>query len=70
MSDEQSLQQECEATLEFLRCRYGERLTPEMLEGVRGAVQSVVKTVAAVRSVRLENGDAPLTGFAPIRREG
>ncbi len=70
MSGEQSLQRECEAAFELLRRRYGERLTPEMLEGVRGAVQSVVKTMAAVRSVRLANGDAPLAGFAPIRREG
>ncbi len=70
MSDEQSLQRECEATFEILRRRYGDRLTPEMLEGLRGAVQTVVKTVTAVRSVRLENGDAPLTSFAPIRREG
>ena len=70
MSDEQSLRQECEATLEFLRRRYGDRLTPGMVEDLRGAVETVVKTVAAVRSVRLENGDAPLTGFAPVRREG
>ena len=27
------------------------------------------KTVAAVRSVRLENGDAPLGGFAPLKGE-
>ncbi len=69
VSDEQSLQRECEATFELLRRRYGDRLTPEMLDGLRGAVQTVVKTVTAVRSVRLANGDAPLTGFAPIRRE-
>jgi hypothetical protein len=41
-----------------------------MADGLRGAVESVVKTVAAVRSVKLENGDAPLIGFTPIRREG
>jgi hypothetical protein len=53
----------------MLMDRYGERLTPEMREGLRGSVETVVKTVAAVRSVRLDNGDAPLGGFAPRRGE-
>jgi hypothetical protein len=70
VSDEQRIQQECEAAVEFLMRRYGDRLTPEMAEGLRGSVETVVKTVAAIRSVKLENGDAPLTGFAPVRKEG
>jgi len=47
-----------------------DRLTPEMADGLRGSVEAVVKTVAAVRSVRLENGEAPLVCFAPVRKEG
>ena len=39
-------------------------LTPGELDG------AVVKTVAAVRSVTLANGDAPLFGFAPVRKDG
>ena len=70
MSEEQTIQLECEAAFDMLLRRYGDRLTPEMADGLRGAVQAVAKTVAAVRSVRLENGDAPLTGFAPVRKEG
>jgi hypothetical protein len=70
VSEDQEIQRECEAALDFLMRRYGERLTPEMREGLRGSVETVVKTVAAVRSVRLENGDAPLGGFAPLRGEG
>jgi len=70
MSAEQATRIECEATFDLLMRRYGDRLTAEMADGLRGAVESVVKTVAAVRSVKLENGDAPLVGFTPIRREG
>jgi hypothetical protein len=49
--------------------RYGSRLSPEMAETLRGAVESVLKTVAAVRAVPLANGEAPLLGFAPVRKE-
>ena len=70
MSEDQGIQRECEAALDLLMHRYGERLTPEMRDGLRGSVETVVKTVAAVRSVRLENGEAPLGGFAPLRGEG
>ena len=70
MSEEQEIQRECEAAFDLLMRRYGERLTPEMREGLRGSVETVVKTVAAVRSVRLENGDAPLGGFAPLKGDG
>jgi hypothetical protein len=70
VSQERAIQEECDAAFDLLMRRYGDRLTPEMAEGLRGAVQAVAKTVAAVRSVRLENGEAPLTGFAPVRKEG
>lgn len=70
MSDEQDIRLECEAAFEFLMRRYGERLTPEMVEGLRGSVETVVRTVAALRAVKLENGDAPLVGLPPPRRAG
>ena len=70
MSEVLPIQKECEAAFDLLMRRYGDRLTPEMAEGLRGSVEAVVKTVAAVRSVKLENGDAPLIGFAPVRKEG
>ena len=70
MRDEEGIQRECGAVFEMLARRYGDRLTPEMADGLRGAVEAVVKTVAAVRSVKLQNGDAPLTGFTPVRKEG
>ncbi len=69
MREAQRVPAETEAVLDLLMRRYGDRLTPEMSEGLRGAVEGVVKTVAAVRSVPLENGDAPLLGFTPVRTE-
>ena len=70
MSQELPIQKECEAAFELLMHRYGDRLAPEMADGLRGAVEAVVKTVAAVRTVKLENGDAPLIGFTPISKGG
>ena len=70
MSQEQEIQGECEAAFNLLMRRYGDRLTPDMVDGLRGSVEAVVKTVAAVRSVTLANGDAPLFGFVPVRKDG
>jgi hypothetical protein len=70
VSQEPEIQGECEATVDLLMRRYGDRLTPDMVDGLRGSVEAVVKTVAAVRSVTLANGDAPLLGFAPVRKDG
>ncbi len=70
MGEEQAIQKECVATFEWLMRRYGDRLTPEMADSLRGAVETVVKTVAAVRAVPLANGEAPLTAFAPLRKDG
>jgi hypothetical protein len=69
VSQEQGVQVEAEAAFDLLMQRYGDRLTPEMVDGLRGSVEAVVKTVAAVRSVKLANGDAPLLGFAPVQKE-
>ena len=41
-----------------------------MADGLRGAVDTVVKTLAALRSVKLANGDEPLVTFTPFREEG
>jgi len=70
MTDHPTIQAECDEAIGLLMRRYGDRLTPEMAEGLRGAVEGVVKTVVAVRSVPLGNGDAPLLGFTPVRKEG
>ncbi len=53
----------------LLMQRYGDRLSAEQADALRVAVQAVVKTVVAVRTVPLSNGEAPLVGFAPVRKE-
>jgi hypothetical protein len=70
VSEEERLRLESEAAFELLMRRYGDRLSPEVAADLRGCVEAVVKTVTALRSVRLENGDAPLLGFAPVRKAG
>ncbi len=67
MTDE--TERELDHTYAFLIERYGNRLSPEMAETLRVAVGAVMKTVSAVRAVPLANGDAPLLGFSPIRKE-
>jgi len=62
---ESDLQQECDAAYEMLMRRYGDRLSPEMADGLRAAVESVVKTVTTLRAIPLANGDAPLPSAAP-----
>ena len=69
MRDEPRPEMESEAAFDFLMHRYGDRLTPEMVDGLGRSVETVVKTVTALRSVRLENGDAPLVCFTPLRKE-
>jgi hypothetical protein len=54
---------------DLVRHRYGHRLTPEQLEGVREAVGAIVEQVAALRSVRLTNADEPLLRFIPFRAD-
>ncbi len=65
MNPDQGVHEESSAAFELLLRRYGDRLTPDMAEGLRSAVESVVRTLAALRSVKLENGETPLTGFTP-----
>ena len=70
MTDEQEFRQDCEAAFDLLMRRYGNRLSSEMVDGLRGSVEAVVRTVRTLRSIKLQNGDAPLVGFAHVREEG
>ncbi len=49
---------------------YGDRLDDEQLEGVRKGVETIVRVSAAMRAVKLENGDEPFSVFTPYREEG
>jgi hypothetical protein len=54
---------------DLIRARYGARLTPEELEGVRRGVGAVVAQSAALRAVRLRNADEPVQRFVPFRAD-
>jgi hypothetical protein len=58
---------ETDLRLALVRGRYGDRLTPEQLEALRGAVEAIVEQVAALRTVPLTNADEPLERFRPYR---
>ena len=49
--------------------RYGHYLSSEELEEVRKAVERIVQESEALRSVKLDNGDEPLSLFRPYRAE-
>ncbi len=65
MDQEEEIQVESTVAFEWLMHRYGDRVSPDMVQGLRASVEAVVKTVAAIRKVSLANGDAPLLGFTP-----
>ena len=58
---------EVEALLSIVRARYGERLTPEQLEGVRRNIEASVTAAHSLRAVPLHNADEPAAPFVPYR---
>lgn len=62
------MKNEVDDLFEFVRKRYGNRLTQEELENVREKVVQIVETAVALRSVRLKNSDEPFFVFSPLRR--
>ena len=70
MTTDPSSTNESEPLFELIRQRYGHRLTASELEEVRKGVQSVVRMTAALRTVRLENGDEPFSIFMPYPGKG
>jgi hypothetical protein len=58
---------EIEILMALIKARYGDRLTPEQVDGVRLGVQGVVEAVTALRAVRLANADEPHPSFSPVR---
>jgi hypothetical protein len=68
MSDRDAESREDRVLFNMVRDRYGDRLGPEELEGVRKGVEAVVEAAEALRSVKLENSDEPFSVFKPYRR--
>ena len=69
MSDSDTESREARVLFNMVRDRYGDRLDPEELEGVRKGVEAVVEAAEALRSVKLENSDEPFSVFKPYRKE-
>lgn len=64
-----AIQPEVETMLALVRERYGSRLAPEELEGVRTAIVGIVQAAHALRAVRLTNADEPGQPFAAYRAD-
>ena len=69
MSEPTPRAREIDILLELIRARYGHRLTPAQLEGVRRGVTAIVEQVGALRAVRLGNADEPVQRFVPFRAD-
>lgn len=60
---------EIDVLMALVRQRYGSRLTPTELDGVRAGLAGIVELARALRAVRLRNGDEPDPPFVPFRPE-
>ena len=63
----EAIRPEVETMLALVRERYGSRLAPDELEGVRTAIEGIVQAAHALRAVRLTNADEPGQPFAAYR---
>ncbi|MBI1728248.1 MAG: hypothetical protein HYR50_13380 [Candidatus Rokubacteria bacterium] len=69
MSEPAKPDREADGLFEIVRQRYGDRLTPELMEELRKIVRAQVEAARALRPVRLTNADEPMQRFAPYREE-
>jgi hypothetical protein len=65
----EAIRPEVETMLALVRERYGSRLSPDELAGVRTAIEGIVQAAHALRAVRLGNGEEPGQAFAAYRAE-
>ena len=67
--DDAQVRSEVNALFAVIQRRYGSRLTPAELEGVRKGIRGVVEGARALRAVRLGNAEEPFQPFAPFRAD-
>ena len=70
MSDSKAEGTEAQALFQMVRSRYGDRLDADQLDEVREGVDAIVEAARALRSVKLRNGDEPISVFTPYLEEG
>lgn len=69
VNDTNELKTNSQCLFDLVKQRFGKRLSPDELAEVEKSVKGILKAVAALRSVNLENGDEPCTLFIPYRKE-
>lgn len=70
MNDQNEVKIQSEVLFDCLNALYGDRFSLEMQNDLRSAMETVVKTVVVLRSVRVNTyGDLSLP-FTPFRKEG
>ena len=69
MSEPAKPDPEGDALFEIVRQRYGDRLTPSLMDEVRKIVLAQVEAARALRAMRLTNANEPMQPFAPYRAE-
>ncbi len=70
MSDSKAEDTEAQALFQMVKSRYGHRLDADQLDGVREGVDAFVAAARALRSVKLGNGDEPMSVFTPYLGDG
>jgi hypothetical protein len=69
MNDQDEAKVQSQVLLDCLKGLYGQRVSPEMENDLKSAMETVVKTLAALRSVKMDAyGDLSLP-FTPFRKE-
>jgi hypothetical protein len=67
--EENEVKVQGEIFLSLLHRLYGDRFTPDMADNLKAATETVVKTILALRSVRMDQVGDPSLPFAPFRKE-
>ncbi len=70
MSDNKAEDTEAQALFHMVKSRYGDRLDADQLDEVRKSVDAIVEAAKALRSVKLGNGDEPMSVFTPYLGDG
>ena len=70
MSDDKAEDTEAQALFQMVKSRYGDRLDAGQLDEVRQGVDAIVEAAKALRSVKLGNGDEPMSVFTPYLGDG
>lgn len=69
MDDKDRIRTESDILFGSLDRLYGHRFEAEMQEKLRGAIETVARTVVALRSVSLDRYGEPSLPFTPFRKE-